>query len=121
MKSISWPTAEIIGIFDSYIAIATSSSLNGHKSSIDPPPLPTIKVSILKFSAFLIWSTIVLWASSPCTRAGNKIISQIGHLLLIVEIISFIAAPVGAVTTPTLFGILGISFFLDLSNRPFFS
>ena len=30
-----------------YIALATTSSLNGHKSSIEPPPRPTIKVSRL--------------------------------------------------------------------------
>jgi len=45
VKSISWPTADIIGIFDSNTHLATSSSLNDHKSSIDPPPLPTIIVS----------------------------------------------------------------------------
>ena len=51
-------------------------------------------------------------AFSPCTRDGNNNISTKGHLLLIVEIISLIAAPVGAVTTPTRLGILGIFFFI---------
>ena len=42
VKSVSCPTAEIIGIFELYIAFATTSSLKGHKSSNDPPPLPII-------------------------------------------------------------------------------
>ena len=37
VKSVSCPTAEIIGIFELNIALATTSSLNGHKSSNDPP------------------------------------------------------------------------------------
>ena len=44
-KSVSWPTAEIIGIRDLNIALATISSLNAHKSSIEPPPLPIIRTS----------------------------------------------------------------------------
>ena len=44
-KSVSWPTAEIIGINDLNIALATISSLNAHKSSIEPPPLPIIRTS----------------------------------------------------------------------------
>lgn len=45
VKSISCPTAEITGISDSYIARATISSLKAQRSSIDPPPRPTIKQS----------------------------------------------------------------------------
>ena len=45
VKSISWPTALITGILELYISLATISSLNGHKSSILPPPRPTIRVS----------------------------------------------------------------------------
>ena len=47
---------------------------------------------------------------------GNKIVSHNGYLLLIVDKISLIAAPVGAVTTPTLVGILGISFLYSCSQ-----
>ena len=47
VKSISCPTADIIGIFDSNTHLATSYSLNAHKSSIEPPPLPIIIVSTL--------------------------------------------------------------------------
>ena len=59
-----------------------------------------------------------LAAISPCTSAGNKTVSHIGYLLLIVVSISLIAAPVGDVTIPILFGILLIFFFLSLSNKP---
>ena len=44
-KSVSCPTAEIIGIGHEKIALATDSSLKGHKSSRDPPPRPTIRRS----------------------------------------------------------------------------
>jgi YD repeat-containing protein len=46
VKSTSCPTALITGILQAYISRATISSLNGHKSSILPPPLPTINVLI---------------------------------------------------------------------------
>ena len=36
VKSVSWPTAEITGISDANIALATFSSLKAHKSSILP-------------------------------------------------------------------------------------
>ena len=41
--SVSCPTAEISGIGQSAAARTTSSSLNGHRSSIEPPPRATIK------------------------------------------------------------------------------
>ena len=66
----------------------------------------------------MIFFTISSFALSPCTSDGNNITSHIGNLLFIVDNISLIAAPVEAVTTPTLFGILGISFLLlELSYR----
>ena len=43
--SVSWPTAEISGIGDSAAARTTSSSLNAHRSSIEPPPRATISRS----------------------------------------------------------------------------
>ena len=39
VKSISWPTPEIIGISKLNISLAKSSLLKHHKSSIEPPPL----------------------------------------------------------------------------------
>ena len=45
VKSVSCPTADIIGISELYILCATISSLNGHKSSKEPPPLAKINTS----------------------------------------------------------------------------
>ena len=108
----------MIGIFELNIARATFSSLKGHKSSIEPPPLPIIKTSKSYWFACLIFFSISLLEASPCTKLGNKVIFAIGYLLFNVEIISFIAAPVLAVTTPILVGYLGISFLYFLSNKP---
>ncbi len=59
VKSTSCPTAEITGIFESNIALATHSSLNAQRSSSDPPPLPTISTSIpLMVFRYLIPSAI---------------------------------------------------------------
>ncbi len=38
LKSISWPTAETTGTALAWIARATASSLNAHRSSSEPPP-----------------------------------------------------------------------------------
>ena len=38
LKSISWPTAETTGTALAWIARATVSSLNAHRSSSEPPP-----------------------------------------------------------------------------------
>ncbi|EKE20954.1 MAG: hypothetical protein ACD_7C00417G0001 [uncultured bacterium] len=72
--SVSCPTAEIIGILDSKIAFATISSLNAHRSSKEPPPLPIIMTSarlcLLKSSmAFAISKA----APSPWTLTGFNI------------------------------------------------
>ena len=45
--SVSCPTAETIGIMHLEISLASSSLLKGHKSSNEPPPLPTIMRSML--------------------------------------------------------------------------
>ena len=79
VKSVSCPTADIIGIFELNIALAVISSLNAHKSSILPPPRPTISVSTsfvaLKYSIAL---TTLSAAPTPCTCAGYITISAIG-------------------------------------------
>ena len=38
VKSVSWPTPDTTGSTDSNTARATASSLNDHRSSIEPPP-----------------------------------------------------------------------------------
>lgn len=66
VKSVSCPTAEMIGMLEAKIARATLSSLNAHSSSIDPPPLPTINTSHACFSfASSMRLTIDLLAFSP--------------------------------------------------------
>ena len=45
VKSVSWPTAETTGTRTAAMARATASSLNAHRSSIEPPPRPTITTS----------------------------------------------------------------------------
>ena len=66
VKSVSCPTADIIGSSEAKIALATTSSLNGHKSSKEPPPLASIKTSanLLSF-IYLIASAIFIPAPSP--------------------------------------------------------
>ena len=79
VKSVSCPTADIIGIFELNIALAVISSLNAHRSYILPPPRPTISVSTsfvaLKYSIAL---TTLSAAPTPCTCAGYITISAIG-------------------------------------------
>ena len=62
------------GIKDLNMALATISSLNAHKSSIEPPPLPIIRTS----TQFLelnnsIALEICFGASSPCTFTDLRI------------------------------------------------
>ena len=45
VMSVSCPTAEMTGTGQLAIARATISSLNAHRSSIDPPPRPTMTTS----------------------------------------------------------------------------
>ena len=82
------------------MASATHSSLNAHKSSMEPPPLPTIITSIPIVSSFSIPETILDAAPSPCTSAGYRTKETYGFLLYEIFIISWIAAPVEAVTIP---------------------
>ena len=42
VKSVSWPTAEIVGIGDSNKNLASISSLKADRSSEEPPPRPII-------------------------------------------------------------------------------
>ena len=49
--SVSCPTALIIGIRQENIARATDSSLNAHRSSIEPPPRPTMSTSMEPYAS----------------------------------------------------------------------
>ena len=72
VTSVSCPTADTMGIFESKIALATISLLNALKSSREPPPLAKIatSASFLKFNS-LMASAISLSAPSPCTLTGT--------------------------------------------------
>ena len=119
VKSVSCPTADIIGISELNIALATISSLNGHKSSIDPPPLPIISTSANLFLFISSMpSAIFSPAPLPCTGTGYKRIFTLGFLLVLTFIISLITAPVFDVKTPIVFGINGIGFLYFSSNKP---
>src|SRR5205085_1185798 len=82
VTSVSCPMAEMTGICEARIARATSSSLNAHRSSTEPPPRPTMIASIVSFicpaasaaacCAFksAIARAISREAPAPCTRVG---------------------------------------------------
>ena len=110
VKSVSCPTADMTGVLQLNTSLATHSSLNAHKSSIEPPPLPTIIRSTPALSRNLIPVHTDSAAPSPWTLAGYKIISIPGLRRLETLIISWTAAPVLAVTTPSLLMFLGIGF-----------
>ena len=57
-------------------------------------------------------------APSPCTSAGYRRICTYGFLRLVMLIISRTAAPVGAVTTPTVRTYFGIGFLYSGANIP---
>ena len=121
VKSTSWPTALITGVFDSNMAFATISSLNDHRSSMLPPPLPTIKVSRWKFWLYRICLAIFSAEPWPWTSVGKSNISHNGQRLSMVVIMSWMAAPVWAVTTPIFLGNLGIGFLCSSLKYPSFS
>ena len=45
LKSVSWPTAEMTGTAEARMARATSSPLKAQRSSLEPPPRPTMMTS----------------------------------------------------------------------------
>ena len=63
--STSCPTADITGVSASNIARATDSSLKAQRSSMEPPPLPTIRTSRPILSSFSMPLTMLYFASSP--------------------------------------------------------
>jgi exodeoxyribonuclease VII large subunit len=71
VKSISCPTADTTGRVDFAMARATISSLKAHKSSMEPPPLPTMRTSKSRI-LFICWiaSDISSAEPSPLTFTG---------------------------------------------------
>ena len=119
VTSISCPTAETIGIVDPDIALATGSSLKAQRSSIEPPPRPTMITSGSPVATkSLIASEISLAAPSPCTLVPRTRTRTHGALLLKTEIISLRAAPVVDVTMPTTAGCFGRGCLRAGSSKP---
>ena len=102
VTSVSWPTAEITGIFDAAIARATASSLNAQRSSSDPPPRATTITSRSprRFSVPSAWA-ISPAAVSPWTRTGHTRTWRPAKRRVTTRRKSRTAAPVGDVTSPT--------------------
>ncbi|CAJ9510646.1 Uncharacterised protein [Burkholderia pseudomallei] len=71
VKSVSWPTPQTTGTSLAAIARASASSLNDHKSSIEPPPRQTISTSTSR-RAFAVATIAASFsaAPAPCTGAG---------------------------------------------------
>ena len=69
-------------------------------------------------SYYLMPLTILAGARSPCTMAGARISCTYGFLRRLIFIISCIAAPVEAVTIPTVRTNLGMGFLYSAANIP---
>ena len=70
VKSVSCPTADMTGVLELKTASITGSSLKAHKSSIEPPPRPTIITSKFIASSVRMPCAMLCAAFFPCTRAG---------------------------------------------------
>ena len=101
------------------MARATTSSLNAHKSSIDPPPRPTMRTSMSFIRFICFTASAISWAApSPCTFTGCNKTETFRFRLWMMLRMSRTAAPVGEVITPTFQGNSGIAFFFSSANRP---
>ncbi len=116
--SVSWPTAEMMGTEQSNTAWATSLSLKAHRSSMEPPPRPTIITSTPNASSARMPLTMLPTAASPCTMAGYRMICTYGFLLPATWMMSRTAAPVSAVTTPKVLMNLGMGCLYSRANMP---
>ena len=119
VTSVSWPTAEITGIFDATIARATASSLNAQRSSSDPPPrASTITSRSPRRLSVPSASAISPAAASPWTRTGHTRTWRPAKRRVTTRRKSRTAAPVGDVTRPTRRGSVGSARFRAGSKRP---
>ena len=72
VTSVSWPTPEMTGTGEAAMARATTSSLNAHKSSSEPPPRATMITSTWETRATNLRARAISAAApSPCTRVGE--------------------------------------------------
>ena len=120
--SVSCPVALTTGILLAKIALATISSLKGHRSSRDPPPLAIMTVSISGSPASLSSAATTEGAAlSPCTNAGARTSSTRGYRRPMTFCMSCQTEPDGDVTTPTLRGNTATGRLRDFSKNPSFS
>ena len=110
VQSVSWPTAEMIGIVEAATVRASASSLKPHRSSRLPPPRATMITSGRRIappgSSALKPATAAATSApevSPCTRTGQTMTCS-GKRSLMRWMMSRITAPVGEVTTPITWG-----------------
>ena len=108
LVSVSCPTAEMIGIEHAATARTTASSLNAHRSSIDPPPRATMTRSGARLPPASRRTRAPPPRSppprpSPCTFTGQTS-TWLGQRSARRWRISRITAPVGDVTTPMVRG-----------------
>jgi len=122
--SVSWPTALISGIVQAATVRASASSLNGQRSSTEPPPRATISTSgrgiappASRASKPRIAAATWAAAASPCTTTGQTM-TRHGQRSRMRCRMSRITAPVGLVITPTTAGIEGRGCFRSGANRP---
>ena len=124
VKSISCPTAETTGSGHTAMARATTSSLKFQRSSMDPPPRPTINTSHRgkpKSSGRPILSialAISISAPFPCTLTGSSTTLTQGARRDSTLSMSCKAAPDSDVTIPTVRGKNGRGFLRFASNNP---
>ena len=79
VTSLSWPTPTTTGNGDATTVRTTCSSLNPHRSSIEPPPRARMtrsrsRTAYRRFRARMMAGA----AMPPCTAAGDRTTSTIG-------------------------------------------
>ena len=99
-------------------ARATRSLLNAHRSSIEPPPRPTISTSTGRRRTRLSAEHTDASALAPWTWAGTTISSATGQRRAMTAWMSRSAAPSGLVTTAMRFGNSGRRRFRAGSSSP---
>jgi hypothetical protein len=101
------------------MARATRSSLNAQRSSMEPPPRPTITTSSSSRVARVARAaTISPGASSPCTRTGTIRMRRSPKRRPMIFSMSRMAAPVGEVTIPITRGKAGSGRLRASAKRP---
>ena len=119
--SVSCPTAEMIGMLHAAIARTTTSSLNDHRSSIEPPPRATMTRSGRVSGGIASKPRTAAATSSadpaPCTLTGHTS-TCVGQRSSSRWRMSRMTAPVGEVTTPIRRGRYGRRFLAEAANSP---